>query len=117
MRSSSRMVRWLLTASLAGGSLLSMQVDASAQPGVRDHRKKIPRKGGIDTGATVRGTVVVDIGPPKVAPPPARSEKIGKRRGFVWVAGAWDWQKGQWVWVNGHWEKQQRGKRWRDRRW
>lgn len=111
----SKLVRWLLTASLAGGTLLTLPVEeASAQPNVRDHRRKVPvRKGGIDAGATV----VVDIGPPKAAPPAPRREKIGRRRGFVWVSGHWDWRRGQWVWVNGRWEKERRGKRWRERRW
>ncbi len=109
----SNLVRWLLTATLAGGSLLGTQIDeASAQPGER--RKLPPRKGGIDTGATV----VVDMASPREAPPPPRAEKIGRRRGWTWVTGQWEWSnRGRWEWQAGRWEKERPGKRWRDRRW
>jgi hypothetical protein len=101
----SRAFRWLLCATLLGGSLT-----AAAQPNVRDHRKG-PR---ID--AKVKADLVVDVGP-REAPPPPRVEKFGQRRGWVWVAGDWEWKRGKWQWTNGHWEKEHKGKKWRRHRW
>src|SRR3954452_314806 len=102
---SSQLSRWLLTASLAAGTLLS--VTASADPDVRDHRH-----GHHDHDKDRR-----DAGPPREAPPTPKEERAANRRGFVWVSGNWDWQNGQWAWVNGHYEKEQRGKHWRNHRW
>ena len=101
----SHLSRWLLT--LAGSTLLTVSV-ASAQPGVRDHRKG-PR------GAPP--TAPVNAGPPREAPPPPKAEKIGRRNGWVWVSGNWEWKNGQWTWEAGRWEKERRGKRWRHHRW
>ncbi len=100
MRSS--LSRWLVTATLAGSTLLAVSV-ASAQPGVRDHRR------GGHHGPPA--TAPVNAGPPRDAPPPPKAERIGKRRGFVWVAGEWDWRDGGWAWQAGHWERARKGKR------
>jgi hypothetical protein len=55
---------------------------------------------------------------PREAPPPPRSERqLEPRRGYVWVAGAWDWRGGRWQWTPGHFERERHGKRWRERRW
>lgn len=55
---------------------------------------------------------------PNVAPPAPRVERRGPpRRGFVWVDGRWDWQRGSWVWVRGHWERARPGKMWQPGRW
>src|SRR4051812_10221865 len=99
---SSQLVRWLLTATLAGGTLLSIG-DASAQPHGRDHRGP---KG--PPGPQAGAVVVVE---PREAPPPPRAEKIGRRNGFVWVTGQWDWNRGNWEWQAGHWERERSGKR------
>lgn len=106
----SQLVRWLLTASLAGGTLISVATDASAQPGVRDHRKGGPKGPPVVVAPPV-------VGDPRDAPPPPRAEKIGKRRNFVWVTGQWEWNGGKWEWQAGHWERERHGKRWRERRW
>jgi hypothetical protein len=87
-----RLTRLLLVA--AGLVLIAPEV-AEAQPIKRDHRTQ---------------------GPPTSAPPAARVEKIGRRKGAVWINGHWDW-RGEWVWVPGRFEKSRKGKRWRDRRW
>ena len=102
----SRMFRWLLTATLLGGTLT-----ASADPNVRDHRR------GPKFGAKVKVDLTVNAGPPREAPPPPRVERFGRRNGWVWVAGNWEWKKGQWVWEAGHWEKRRKGKRWNNHRW
>src|SRR5215207_6726997 len=97
--------RWLLT--LAGSTLLTVTV-ASAQPNVRDHRR------GRDVTPP---NAPVNAGPPREAPPPPKAEKIGRRNGWVWVAGTWEWKNGQWAWESGRWEKERRGKRWKHHRW
>lgn len=83
-----------VVATLLGGGLFSA---AEAQPGDRPQH-------------TVRVR-------PDQPPPAPRSERVRARRGFVWVAGHWDWQNGAWAWMAGHWERQRPGKRWRDIRW
>ena len=108
----SQLFRWLLTATLAGGTLASVTT-ASAQPDVRDHRKGPKRLPNQDRP----GAPPVNAGPPREAPPPPKEERIAKRRGFVWINGYWDWRGGQYVWVAGHWDREQRGKRWRGHHW
>lgn len=54
---------------------------------------------------------------PRSAPPPLRAERVGRRRGFVWVSGSWEWQRGRWAWTNGHWERARAGRRFRAPRW
>jgi hypothetical protein len=54
---------------------------------------------------------------PTEAPPAPREEKWQPRKGFVFVAGNWDWKNGKWEWVAGHWEREQAGKKWRTSRW
>ncbi len=108
----SNLSRWLLTAALAGSSLLTVST-ASAQPNVRDHRGPRPAP---PPPPPPQGAPVADTGP-REAPPPPKAEKIGRRRGWTWVAGNWDWKNGAWTWEAGHWEKERRGKRFRERRW
>lgn len=55
---------------------------------------------------------------PRQAPPALRDDTPRQpRRGYVWVAGHWDWKDGEWKWVSGRWEKERPGKRWRAPRW
>ncbi len=54
---------------------------------------------------------------PTAAPPPPRNESYAPRRGFVWVAGRWDWKDGKWDWVPGHMERERAGRQWRPGRW
>ena len=105
----SDLVRWLLTAALAGGTLIGVTEDASAQPTVRDHRKG-PRPGPPPVAPPV-------VSAPREAPPPPRAERVAKRRGFVWVPGHWEWKNNRWEWEAGRWERERAGKRWRERRW
>jgi hypothetical protein len=95
-------LRWLLPVGLATAALLgTASTTASADPQVRDHR----------------GPKRYD-GPPRDAPPAARSEQHDARRaGFIWIDGHWDWRDGQWQWTNGHWERERSGKKWRGHRW
>jgi hypothetical protein len=59
-----------------------------------------------------------DLLPYPTKPPPApREERVQPRRGFIWVAGHYDWRDGEYVWVEGSWERERGGKRWRDGRW
>jgi len=106
----SKLSRWLLTATLMGG----MAGSAVAQPKVRDHRG-----GGrpAPAGVSANGGVTVTIAGPRSAPPAPRREKIGRRQGWVWVAGSWEWSNGKWEWQAGRWEKERQGKKWRERRW
>src|SRR5688572_32729595 len=107
----SQLFRWLLTASLMGGTLVAISDQASAQPTVRDHRKK-PRPQG-----TIVAPPPVVIAQPREAPPAPREERIvQKGRGWVWVSGHWEWRNGKWDWQAGHWEKAKKGKKWRDRK-
>ncbi len=54
---------------------------------------------------------------PTQAPPAPREERFEPRRGWVWIAGHWDWHNGQYVWSDGAWERERRGKRWRSASW
>jgi hypothetical protein len=54
---------------------------------------------------------------PREAPPAPRNETAQTRSGFIWVAGAWDWQNDKWEWVAGHFEREQADKEWRPVRW
>ncbi len=66
----------------------------------------------------IGGDVTVTLKTPNQAPPAPRAERVGApRRGYVWVAGTWDWRNGRYVWVRGHYERAQRGKRWRNHNW
>jgi hypothetical protein len=99
----SNLFRWVLMAGLASGTLLGSVAEVSADPDVRDHRRR-PKDRYDDAG-------------PREAPPPPRAERIGRRRGFVWVSGHWDWQRGRWNWVNGHYERQRVGRKFSGIRW
>jgi hypothetical protein len=49
------------------------------------------------------------------APPPLRQERRmhSPGRGYIWIAGAWDWQGNDWVWIPGRWDRPaDRGVRW-----
>jgi hypothetical protein len=47
-----------------------------------------------------------------------RVERVGApRRGYVWVAGYWDWRNGRYQWTRGHYERSKAGKRWRQPQW
>ncbi len=98
----SHLFRLLVTTGLAGVTLVSTV--ASAEPDVRDHRDG-------------RGPHYDADGGPRVAPPPPRAERQGARRGFVWVGGTWEWNRGRWDWTAGHWERERAGRTWRDHRW
>jgi len=54
---------------------------------------------------------------PTEAPPAPRSERVRPRRGYVWIAGNYEWRNGAWTWIPGHWEREQRGRVWRQGRW
>ena len=54
---------------------------------------------------------------PMHAPPPPKREAAGKRAGYVWVEGRYDFRDGKYVWLPGHWERAQQGKRYRQGRW
>lgn len=46
----------------------------------------------------------------RVAPPSPRAEVVPEpRRGYVWVAGHWDWRNRKHQWVKGHWVRERRG--------
>lgn len=49
----------------------------------------------------------VEIRVGHTAPPRVRRERRPRRpgAGYVWLAGAWDWQGSDWVWVPGRWER------------
>ena len=76
---------------------------------VRDHRD-----GGGGGNTTV---VVVDDGRPRQPPPEPQAENYGKKKGYVWIDGHWDWQKGAWEWVPGHWERARSKKYYRRGEW
>src|SRR5688500_12827487 len=101
----SQLCRWLLTASLAGGTLLSVQA-ASAQPDVRDQRKGPKHNPRRDAPPNAP----INAGPPREAPPEPRAERGGQRRGHVWVEGHWEWNNGKWDWQAGRFERERRGK-------
>lgn len=91
--------RWLLPLGIASVTLLGTAATASAQ-------------------VRVGGNVTVTMTGPRLAPPPPRAERVGSpRRGYVWVAGTWDWRNNRYVWVRGHYERSRAGKRWRQHNW
>ena len=46
----------------------------------------------------------------QIAPPPPRVEVAPQpRRGYVWVAGHWDWRNNHHQWVRGTWLRERRG--------
>lgn len=54
----------------------------------------------------------------RVAPPPARHERIpAPRRGFEWVPGYWNWTGMKYAWVKGHYEKVRRGQYYHRAQW
>ena len=75
---------------------------------------------------TVSSMFVVDVQPyrsrparfgdPRDAPPPLRAERVGRRRGFVWISGEWEWS-GRWRWKSGHWEAARAGRKFTSARW
>ncbi len=54
---------------------------------------------------------------PDAPPPEPRAERSRNRRGYVYVAGYWDWQNGSWDWIPGKYERQRKGSRWESTRW
>jgi hypothetical protein len=54
---------------------------------------------------------------PTQAPPPPVVERVTRRRGWIWVAGNYDWRDGRYVWVGGHWERDRSGHQWQAGRW
>ena len=54
---------------------------------------------------------------PTQAPPPPMVERFAPRRGWVWVGGHYDWNRGRYMWVGGHWERERAGFRWEPGRW
>src|SRR5215468_3558130 len=100
----SRLHRLVVSTGLAATALLGIPGSAFAQP--RDHRHE-DREHDRDAA-------------PREAPPPPRAETHeGRRAGFVWVGGRWDWNRREhrWDWLSGRWEAERRGKRWRESRW
>jgi hypothetical protein len=78
--------------------------------------------------ATIAGTAAsVDAQPPRHQkyaaapdrePPPRRAERDARpRKGYIWVAGDWDWKFGKWTWVAGHYERDRPGKQYTPPRW
>lgn len=60
--------------------------------------------GGVATSVTAANVVV------QVAPPALRHEVMpAPRRGYVWVAGHWEWRNNRHQWVNGTWIRERRG--------
>lgn len=60
--------------------------------------------GGVATSVTAANVVV------QVAPPAPRHEVMPPhRRGYVWVAGHWEWRNHRHQWVNGTWIRERRG--------
>ena len=46
----------------------------------------------------------------RIAPPPLRAEVAPQpRRGYLWVAGHWEWKNRKHQWVRGHWIRERRG--------
>jgi hypothetical protein len=53
-----------------------------------------------------------------VAPPPARTEKIGHPRdGYVWAAGHWEWNGQAYRWISGSWIVEHGKAHWISDRW
>src|SRR5262245_51973098 len=98
----SPLMRWLVTSSLVGATMIVAPSVVSAQPVVRDHRE------------APRPLPVSDAGPPREAPPAPKQERVAPRAGFVWQPGRWDWRGRRWEWIDGRWERERPGKRWRD---
>ena len=60
--------------------------------------------GGIATSVTAANVIV------QVAPPALRAEVMPPpRRGYVWVAGHWEWRNRHHQWVAGTWIRERRG--------
>src|SRR6266496_1744226 len=56
-------------------------------------------------------------GYPTQAPPAPVVERVGPRRGSVWIGGNYEWRGDRYVWVGGHWEPERGGFRWQAGRW
>jgi len=82
------MVKKILAAAIVAASLGSIAIPASAE-------------------------VIVRVAPPQprveVAPQP--------RRGYVWVAGHWEWRNRKHHWVQGTWVRERRGHRYEQPQW
>src|SRR5688572_23556897 len=105
--------RWPRILLALGLATVAIPQLAVAQPTTRDHRK--PRQPPAPAPTPPRPPA--PAAGPTQAPPELRVEKVKPRRGYVWVAGSWDWQNGQWTWIAGHYEREKRGKRWRSPKW
>lgn len=54
----------------------------------------------------------------RVAPPQPRAEVAPQpRRGYVWVAGHWEWRNRKHHWVKGTWVRERRGYRYEQPTW
>jgi hypothetical protein len=83
---------------------------------VRDHRDH--RDNTVGTLDTVV-TLDVNLEWPNMAPPEPQVEpNPAPKRGYVWVRGNWDWQRGNgWKWTAGHWERQKSRMTWTEGYW
>lgn len=69
----------------------------------------------------------ISLSPPALAdveiflrtPPPAARHEVtpAPRRGYVWVPGYWDANRGKHTWKKGHWERQRAGFHFVEPRW
>lgn len=59
------------------------------------------------------------VAPPRVAPPPLRTEVLSARPGlhFVWIGGSWRWNGHAYVWAAGSWVKAKPGRSWVPGHW
>ncbi len=52
------------------------------------------------------------------SPPPApKGKRPGKRAGYVWITGHWEWRNDDYVWIEGHWERARRDQSWQSGEW
>jgi WXXGXW repeat (2 copies) len=70
------------------------------------------------TGSAARADVVIIHNGPRDAPPPAREEHPGTRRGYIWVGGHHAWRNHRrYVWSRGHYVHERRGYDYAPGRW
>lgn len=54
---------------------------------------------------------------PRTAPPAAPLERVRARRGYVFVAGNYQYQAGRWTWIPGHYERKLANQQYRNGSW
>ena len=54
---------------------------------------------------------------PRTAPPAAPMERARARRGYVFIAGNYQYQAGAWVWIPGHYERSVANQQYRNGSW